>query len=65
MSFSYKVDENGDLDTRNGSQSDDSSNVVMSTEKAEERPQSAWQMVRSHPALVWWAFFFAMSAVGW
>ncbi|OXV11343.1 hypothetical protein Egran_00897 [Elaphomyces granulatus] len=62
----FKTDSTSDLDARDssGTQSDDG-NTTMSTEKGEDRQQSAWQTVRTYPALVWWAFFFAMSAVGW
>lgn len=31
----------------------------------EEHQLSPWDVVRNYPALVWWAFFFAVSAVGW
>ncbi|KAF9885302.1 hypothetical protein FE257_013019 [Aspergillus nanangensis] len=30
-----------------------------------ENEQTVWQVIRSHPALVWWAFFFSVSAIGW
>ncbi|KAL3442223.1 general substrate transporter [Aspergillus insuetus] len=30
-----------------------------------EHQQTVWQVIRSHPALIWWAFFFSVSAIGW
>jgi hypothetical protein len=30
-----------------------------------EHQQTVLQVIRSHPALIWWAFFFSVSAIGW
>jgi hypothetical protein len=30
-----------------------------------EHEQTVWQVIRSHPVLIWWAFFFSVSAIGW
>ncbi|KAJ5379946.1 uncharacterized protein N7496_002374 [Penicillium cataractarum] len=30
-----------------------------------EHEQTVFQVIRDHPALVWWAFFFSVSAIGW
>ena len=30
-----------------------------------EHEQTVLQVITQHPALVWWAFFFSISAVGW
>lgn len=30
-----------------------------------EHRQTIRMVARNHPALVWWAFFFSVSAVGW
>ncbi|KAJ4286211.1 hypothetical protein N0V88_008074 [Collariella sp. IMI 366227] len=30
-----------------------------------EHEQTVFQVIRSHPALIWWAFFFSVSAIGW
>ena len=32
---------------------------------AEERRLSVWHVVRHHTRIVWWCFFFSMSAIGW
>lgn len=31
----------------------------------EERQLSLWYVLLHHKALVWWCFFFAVSAIGW
>lgn len=30
-----------------------------------EHEQTVFQVIRSHPVLIWWAFFFSVSAIGW
>ncbi|KAL4865303.1 hypothetical protein BDV12DRAFT_211098 [Aspergillus spectabilis] len=30
-----------------------------------EHEQTVLQVIRSHPVLIWWAFFFSVSAIGW
>lgn len=30
-----------------------------------EHHQTIRMVARNHPALVWWAFFFSVSAIGW
>lgn len=30
-----------------------------------EHEQTVFQVIRDHPVLVWWAFFFSVSAIGW
>ena len=30
-----------------------------------EHTQTIGAVARNHPALVWWAFFFSVSAIGW
>src|SRR5699024_1430185 len=30
-----------------------------------EHQQTVRQVISQHPALVWWAFFFSVSAIGW
>lgn len=41
------------------------SNEAVANDNAEEHQLSVQQVVRNHKTLVWWAFFFAVSAVGW
>lgn len=30
-----------------------------------EHEQTVFQVIRGHPVLVWWAFFFSVSAIAW
>lgn len=30
-----------------------------------EHEQTVFQVIRNHPVLIWWAFFFSVSAIGW
>jgi hypothetical protein len=30
-----------------------------------EHEQTVLQVIRGHPVLIWWAFFFSVSAIGW
>lgn len=30
-----------------------------------EHEQTVLQVIRGHPILIWWAFFFSVSAIGW
>jgi hypothetical protein len=30
-----------------------------------EHEQTVYQVIRGHPVLVWWAFFFSVSAIAW
>lgn len=30
-----------------------------------EHEQTVLQVLRGHPVLIWWAFFFSVSAIGW
>jgi hypothetical protein len=30
-----------------------------------EHEQTVFQVIRGHPVLIWWAFFFSVSAIGW
>jgi hypothetical protein len=30
-----------------------------------EHSQTVRSVARNHPTLVWWAFFFSVSAIGW
>lgn len=32
---------------------------------AEEHSLSIWQVIRYNKRIVWWCFFFSMSAIGW
>jgi hypothetical protein len=32
---------------------------------AEEHSLSLWHVVRHNKRIVWWCFFFSMSAIGW
>lgn len=32
---------------------------------AEEHSLSIWHVVRHNKRIVWWCFFFSMSAIGW
>lgn len=41
-----------------------SKSAVISDNVFEHR-QTIRMVARNHPALVWWAFFFSVSALGW
>ena len=52
----------------------DESNVETAAERGKsalvidniaEHEQTVLQVLRSHPVLIWWAFFFSVSAIGW
>ncbi|KAI9727582.1 MAG: hypothetical protein M1834_008021 [Cirrosporium novae-zelandiae] len=39
--------------------------ATLANDNSEEHNLTARQVIVAHPALVWWAFFFALSALGW
>lgn len=38
---------------------------AVSTDNQTEHQLSLWFVIRNHPSLVWWTFFFGVSAIGW
>jgi hypothetical protein len=34
-------------------------------DRISEHEQTVLQVLRGHPVLIWWAFFFSVSAIGW
>lgn len=41
------------------------SKEVIASNNEEEHQLSLWHVLQHHKGLVWWCFFFAVSAIGW
>lgn len=44
---------------------DERGKSALVSESISEHEQTVLQVLRGHPVLIWWAFFFSVSAIGW
>jgi hypothetical protein len=57
--------EDSNLETVNHPDATATAKSAVISDNIFEHQQTVLQVIRSHPSLIWWAFFFSVSAIGW